>query len=111
MIGATCRYIECWPAWWERVARPVRPMAVHRSLMRGVLDGLLIGRASSNARLFRQLDAGRAMWKQFWRKWTVDKPAAFGDMLWEALVVQFAAWLDRLTLRQIIAFIPVLILV
>jgi hypothetical protein len=79
--------------------------------MRGVLDGLLIGRASSNARLFRQLDAGRAMWKQFWRKWTVDKPAAFGDMLWEALVVQFAAWLDRLTLRQIIAFIPVLILV
>ena len=51
------------------------------------------------------------MWKQLWKKWTVDKPAAFGEMLWEVLVVQFAAWLDRLTLRQIIAFIQVVILV
>jgi hypothetical protein len=51
------------------------------------------------------------MWKRLWRKWTIDKPAAFGDLLWEVLVVQLAAWLDRLTLRQIIAFIPVLILV
>jgi len=46
-----------------------------------------------------------------WRKWTVDKPAAFGDWLWDVFVVQFAAWLDRLTLRKIVAFIPVLILV
>jgi hypothetical protein len=51
------------------------------------------------------------MFRQLWKKWTVDKPAAFGDLLWEVLVVQFAAWLDRLTLRQIIAFIPVVILV
>jgi hypothetical protein len=50
------------------------------------------------------------MWKQLWTTWTVDKPAAFGDLLWDVLVVQFAAFLDRLTLRQVIAFIPVLIL-
>jgi hypothetical protein len=46
-----------------------------------------------------------------WRKWTVDKPAAFGDWLWDVLVVQLAALLDRLTLRKVIAFIPVAILV
>ena len=49
--------------------------------------------------------------KAFWRKWTIDKPAAFGDLLWDVLVVQFAALLDRLTVRDIIAFIPVVILV
>ncbi len=51
------------------------------------------------------------MWKSFWRTWTVDKPALFGDWLWDVFVVQFSAFLDRLTVRQIIAFIPVLILV
>ena len=51
------------------------------------------------------------MWKRLWRKWTIDKPAAFGDLLREVLVVQFAAWLDRLTVRRVIAFIPVLILI
>jgi hypothetical protein len=51
------------------------------------------------------------MWKQLWKKWTLAKPAAFGDLLWEVFVVQFAAFLDRLTLRQVIAFTPVLILV
>jgi hypothetical protein len=51
------------------------------------------------------------MWKAFWKKWTLDKPALGGDWLWDVLVVRFAAWLDRLTLRQIVAFIPVLILV
>jgi hypothetical protein len=49
--------------------------------------------------------------KQFWKKWTVDKPAAFGDWLWEVFVVQLAARLDRLTLRDVIAFISVLILI
>ncbi len=49
--------------------------------------------------------------KQFWKKWTVEKPAALGDWLWEVLVVQLAARLDRLTLRDVIAFIPVLILI
>src|SRR3954453_11416838 len=51
------------------------------------------------------------MWKAFWRKWTIDRPAAFGDFLWEVLVVQLAALLDRVTLRDIIAFIPIVILV
>src|SRR5450755_4872696 len=51
------------------------------------------------------------MWKQLWTTWTVDKPAAFGELLWDVLVVQFAAFLDRLTVRRMIAFIPVLILV
>ena len=51
------------------------------------------------------------MWKRLWQTWTIDKPAAFGDLLWDVCVVQFAAFLDRLTLRQVIAFIPVVILV
>ncbi len=51
------------------------------------------------------------MWKRLWREWTIDKPAAFGDWLHQMLVVELAALLDRLTLRQVIAFIPVVILV
>jgi hypothetical protein len=50
------------------------------------------------------------MWKQLWRTWTIDKPAALGDWLHQILVVELAALLDRLTLRKIIAFIPVVIL-
>jgi hypothetical protein len=51
------------------------------------------------------------MWKALWRKWTIDKPAILGDWLWDIFVVQLAAFLDRLTLRQVIAFIPVVILI
>ncbi|WP_315702969.1 MULTISPECIES: hypothetical protein [unclassified Bradyrhizobium] len=51
------------------------------------------------------------MWKALWKKWTIDKPALFGDWLWDVFVVQLAAFLDRLTLRRIVAFIPVLILI
>jgi hypothetical protein len=51
------------------------------------------------------------MWKSLWKKWTIDKPAAFGDWLWDVCVVQLAALLDRLTLRKLIAFIPVVILI
>jgi hypothetical protein len=51
------------------------------------------------------------MFRKFWKTWTIDKPAAFGDLLWEVLVVQLAAWLDRLTLRQVVAFIPVVALI
>jgi len=50
---------------------------------------------------------GELMWKQLWKKWTLDKPAAFGDLLWEVFVVQLAAFLDHLTVRQVIAFIPI----
>ncbi|MEO6841209.1 MAG: hypothetical protein ABI192_10615 [Bradyrhizobium sp.] len=51
------------------------------------------------------------MWKALWKKWTIDRPALLSDWLWDVCVVQLAAFLDRLTLRQIIAFIPVVILV
>jgi hypothetical protein len=51
------------------------------------------------------------MLRALWKKWTIDKPAALGDWLWDVLVVQLAAFLDRLTLRKVIAFIPVVILV
>jgi len=51
------------------------------------------------------------MWKALWKKWTIDKPAMLGDWLWEVFVVELAALLDRLTLRRIIALIPVVILV
>ena len=49
--------------------------------------------------------------RDWWRKWSYEVPLAIGDALWEVLVVQLAAALDRLTLRQVIAFIPVVILV
>lgn len=51
------------------------------------------------------------MWKAFWRKWTIEQPALLGDWLWDVFVVQLAAFLDRLTLRRIVTFIPVVILV
>jgi len=52
-----------------------------------------------------------SVFRDLWKKWTLDKPAAFGDWLWEILVVQLAALLDRLTLRKIIALIPVVVLI
>jgi hypothetical protein len=51
------------------------------------------------------------MWKRFWQEWTIDRPAAFGDWLYQILVVELAALLDRVTLREVIAFIPVVILI
>jgi hypothetical protein len=49
--------------------------------------------------------------KELWKKWTIDKPAALGDWLWDVFIVQLAVLLDRLTLRRVIALIPVVILV
>lgn len=49
--------------------------------------------------------------KHRWRRWTYEVPLAIGDALWEVLVVQFAALLDGLTVRKVIAFIPVVIIV
>ena len=51
------------------------------------------------------------MWKALWQKWTIDKPAAFGDLLWDVFVVQFAAFLDKITLRRVIALIPVVLVI
>jgi len=52
-----------------------------------------------------------AMWKRLWKEWTIDRPADFGDWLWQVFVVELAALLDRLTLRKVIALIPVVILI
>lgn len=49
--------------------------------------------------------------KKLWQKWSYEIPLALGDLLWEVLVVQFAAFLDRLTLRKIIEFVAIAILV
>lgn len=48
--------------------------------------------------------------KNWWRKWRHEFPLAIGDALWEVLVVQFAALLDRLTWRKVAALIPVAVL-
>ena len=45
--------------------------------------------------------------KDWWWRWTVEKPAAFGDWLWLVLVVLPAEWLDRLTIRKMIALLPI----
>ncbi len=50
------------------------------------------------------------MWKELWQKWTIDKPAAFGDRLWEVFVVQFAAFLGRFTIRKVIAVVVPIVL-
>ena len=50
------------------------------------------------------------MWKALWKRWTIDRPAAFGDLLWEVFVVQFAALLDRLTIRKLIALVPIVVI-
>jgi len=49
--------------------------------------------------------------KNWWWIWTVERPAAFGDWLWLMLVVLPADFLNRLTVRKVIAFIPVVILI
>lgn len=71
----------------------------------------MIGLRVRQMRAERMWKFRNTFWKTFWRTWTIDKPAALGDVLWEVLVVQLAALLDRLTLRKVIAFIPVVILV
>ena len=49
--------------------------------------------------------------KDWWRKWTHEVPLFISDALWEVLVVQLAAWLDRLTLRRVIALIPLVVVI
>src|ERR1700682_4919052 len=49
--------------------------------------------------------------KNWWRKWSYEIPLAFGDALWAVLVVQFADFLSRLTIRRVLEFIAIAILV
>jgi len=48
--------------------------------------------------------------KNWWQKWTTDKPAALGDWLWLVLVVQLADFLNRLTLRRVIEVLAITLL-
>ena len=48
--------------------------------------------------------------KDWWQKWSYEIPLVFGDALWEVLVVQFAAFLSRLTLRRVLEFIAIAML-
>jgi hypothetical protein len=49
--------------------------------------------------------------KDWWNKWSYEIPLAIGDALWDVLVVQFAAFLDRLTIRKVIEFVAIALLV
>jgi hypothetical protein len=57
-----------------------------------------------------QTNGGGFEVKDWWRKWSYEIPLAFGDALWEILVVQFAAFLDRLTIRKVIEFVLIAML-
>jgi hypothetical protein len=49
--------------------------------------------------------------KKLWQKWSYEIPLAAGDTLWEVLVVQFAAFLDRVTVRKVVEFVAIALLV
>jgi len=49
--------------------------------------------------------------KRLWQKWSYEIPLATGDALWQVLVVQFAAFLDRLTIRKVVEFVAIALLV
>jgi hypothetical protein len=51
------------------------------------------------------------MKKSWWWRWTVEGPAAFGDWLRLMLIVLPADFLNRLTVRKVIALIPVAVLI
>jgi hypothetical protein len=49
--------------------------------------------------------------KNWWRRWSYEIPLAFGDALWQVLVVRFADFLSRLTIRRVLEFIAIAVLV
>lgn len=49
--------------------------------------------------------------KNLWRKWSYEIPLALGEALWDVLVVRFAAFLDRLTVRKVVKFVAIALLV
>src|SRR5262245_57856012 len=49
--------------------------------------------------------------KRWWTRWTYEIPLLISDVLWEVLVVQFAAFLDGLTVRKVVEFVAIAILV
>jgi hypothetical protein len=61
-------------------------------------------------RMIAPIERWRAGVKDWWRKWSYEIPLAVGDALWEVLVVQFADFLSRLTLRRVLEFIAIVML-
>jgi hypothetical protein len=49
--------------------------------------------------------------KNWWRKWSYDVPLFVGDALHTVLVVQFADFLSRLTIRRVLEFFVIAMLV
>ncbi len=49
--------------------------------------------------------------RNWWRRWSYELPLVLGDALWEVLVVQFADFLSKLTIRRVLKFIVIAILV
>ena len=49
--------------------------------------------------------------RNWWRTWSYEIPLAISDALWDVLVVQFAAFLDLLTLRRVLEFVAIAVLV
>jgi hypothetical protein len=49
--------------------------------------------------------------KNWWRKWSYEIPLAIGDALWVVLVERFADFLSRLTIRRVLEFFIIAMLV
>ena len=49
--------------------------------------------------------------RNWWRTWSYEIPLAISDALRDVLVVQFAAFLDQLTLRRVLEFVAIAVLV
>jgi hypothetical protein len=56
------------------------------------------------------IERRRVLVKNWWRKWSYEIPLVLGDALWEVLVVQFADFLSRPTLRRVLEFVAIAIL-
>ena len=51
------------------------------------------------------------MWRNLWQKWTIDKPAALGDWLWNVFVAPLFAFLSGLTWRRVVALAPLVFVI
>jgi hypothetical protein len=66
--------------------------------------------AGGAALIYPPTNGGGLKVKNWWRKWSYEIPLVIGDALWEVLVLQFAAFLDRLTIRKVIEFVVIAML-
>jgi hypothetical protein len=69
------------------------------------------GAALESSEVRAQMKQRRSAVQNWWRKWSYEIPLAFGDALWEVLVVQFADFLSRLTVRRVLEFVAIALLV